>query len=324
MVSRFQEQGDPGSLARLKASVHLVRPRKAGQSPIQRDDTKPGEHMHDEWGACHDEKDGHEKKLSGFMAVRGSSRLRFIPFVKRCDTPPMIRCMMEACASVDGRPQAALTDRMKGVFLDRDGNTPVWNPICAECAASVGIATRVCKPYRPQTRGNGERSVGIITDGFWPGVRCTESDDLNEQARKWCDRLTHTVHRTTLCVPLDRWVEKHLRPLPSDSEWDRFGAEGRRVSWDGFMSSDGVLDGLPAEPPVAGTVVLVRERHQDLHVFAQGTLITTLSRRPRSQEMSIHPEQRSHITPTSPIRALEKPLGYHVTPPQVETRPLVE
>ncbi len=47
------------------------------------------------------------------------------------------------------------------------------------------------------------------------------------------------------------WVEEQLSPLPTDYAWEHFGAEERKVSWDGFVSYDGVLYGLPADPPVA-------------------------------------------------------------------------
>src|SRR5213080_1711975 len=80
--------------------------------------------------------------------------------------PTMIRCMMAAFEYFDGLPQAALTDRMKSVFLDMDGNTPIWNPIFADFAACLGVAPRVCKARKPQTKGKVERSVGVIKDGF--------------------------------------------------------------------------------------------------------------------------------------------------------------
>ncbi len=41
----------------------------------------------------HYEKEGKDHKLYGFVAILGYSRMRFITFVKRCDTPTMIRCM---------------------------------------------------------------------------------------------------------------------------------------------------------------------------------------------------------------------------------------
>ena len=65
------------------------------------------------------------------------------------------------------------------------------------------------------------------------------------------------------------------------------------MSWDGFLSYDGVLYSLPAEPPVAGSVVQVRERQLHLRVFAKGSLIATLTKRPRSQEIVQHPDQFS-------------------------------
>jgi len=324
MFPRLREQGYTGSIATLKAYVHTLRPSKVGQYPIHRYETKPGEQMQYDWAEFHYEQDGHERKLYGFVAVLSYSRMRFITFVKRCDTPTMIRCMMTAFEYFDGLPKAVLTDRMKSVFLEMDGNTPIWNPVFADFVANLGIAPRVCKPYKPQTKGKVERSVGIIKESFWPGVRFTDLDDLNAQASSWCNRLNQKVHRSTLCVPLDRWIEEQLYPLPNDYAWQRYGAEERRVSLDGFISYDGVLYGLPTEPPVAGSVVWVRERQQEVRVFSQGQLIATLCKRPRSQEMVIHPDQFSHVTVTSPIRAQSQPLGHQVTVPQVETRPLAE
>jgi len=112
--------------------------------------------------------------------------------------------------------------------------------------------------------------------------------------------------------------------LPTDYAWERFGAEERKVSWDGFLSYDGVLYGLPAEPPVAGSVVQVRERHQQLRVFAKGSLIATLNKRPRSREIVQHPEQFSKVSPTGSLRKTEQPLGHQVTPPNVEIRNLAD
>jgi transposase len=153
--------------------------------------------------------------------------------------------MMAAFEYFDGLPQAALTDRRKSVCLDMDGTTPIWKPICADGAACVGIAPRVWKPRTPHTKGKIERRVGIMKDGFWPGVRCTDIDDVKHQARAWGDRLPQNVHRPTQRVPRNRWVEEQVRPEPPDSAWERFGAEERCVRWDGFLSSDGVLSGLP-------------------------------------------------------------------------------
>jgi transposase len=324
MLERLREQGYKGNGTILRDYVRPFRPRNVGHQPVMRYETKPGEQMQYDWGEVHYEQKGQDRKLYGFTAVLSYSRMRFITFVKRCDTPTMIRCMMEAFEYFDGLPKAALTDRMKSVFLQMEDDVPKWNPLFADFMASLGVAPRVCKPFKPQTKGKVERSVGVIKKGFWPGVRFRDIDDLNEQARAWCDRLNQKVHRTTRCVPLDRWVEEKLSPLPKDYAWERFGAEERRVSFDGFISYDGVLYGLPAHPPVAGTVVLVRDRHRTLRVYHQGQLIATLAKQPRSQEIIYHPEQFAGVSPAPSIRRADQPLGHQVDAPTVAVRPLTE
>jgi transposase len=324
MLPRLQEMGYSGSLSTLKAFVHGLRPPKAGHYPVLRYETKPGEQMQYDWGEFQYEKDGKEHKLYGFAAVLSYSRMRFITFVKRCDTPTMIRCMMEAFEYFAGLPKAVLTDRMKSVFLEMDGNTPKWNPLFADFMACLGVAPRVCKPYTPQTKGKIERSVGIIKNSFWPGVRFSDIDHLNSQARLYCDRLNQRVHRTTLAVPMERWVEENLTALPKDFAWERFGTEQRRVSWDGFISYDGVLYGLPSEPTVAGSLVLVRERQGELRIFHQGQLVVTLQKRARSQEIVLHPDQFRNVAPVAALRQANKPLGHQVEPPAVAIRELRE
>lgn len=324
MLERLREQGYQGNGTILRAYVRPFRPRNVGHQPVMRYETKPGEQMQYDWGEVHYEQRGQDRKLYGFTAVLGYSRMRFVTFAKRCDTPTMIRCMMEAFEYFDGVPRAALTDRMKSVFLEMEDDVPKWNPVFSDFMTTLGVAPRVCKPYKPQTKGKVERSVGVIKNGFWPGVRFTDIDDLNEQARTWCDRLNQKVHRTTRRVPMELWVEEQLSPLPADYAWERFGAEERKVSWDGFVSYDGVLYGLPAHPPVAGSVVLVRERHRILRLYHQGQLIATLQKQPRSQEIVFHPDQFAGVSPAGAIRRTDKPLGHQVEAPNVTIRPLSE
>jgi transposase len=324
MLERLREQGYTGSGTILRDYVRPFRPRNVGHQPVMRYETKPGEQMQFDWGEVHYEHKGQDRKLYGFTAVLGYSRMRFITFVKRCDAPTMIRCIMEAFEYFGGLPKAALTDRMKSVFLAMEDDVPKWNPLFADFMAALGVAPRVCKPYKPQTKGKVERSVGLIKDSFWPGVRFTDIDDLNEQARRYCDRLNQKVHRTTRRVPMELWVEEQLSPLPQDYAWERFGAEERRVSWDGFMSYDGVLYGLPAQAAVAGAMVLVRERHRTLRVYHQGQLIATLSKQPRSQEIIVHPEQFVEVAPAPAIRRIDQPVGHQIEAPNVTVRPLAE
>lgn len=324
MLERLRAQGYTGGISQLKAFVHPLRPPKGGRHPVRRYETKPGEQMQFDWGEFTYEEGGVTHKVYGFTAILSYSRMRFVTFVKRADAPTLIRCLMEAFEYFGGVPQAVLTDRMKSVLLAMVDGQPHWHPVFSDFVASLGIAPRVCKAYTPQTKGKVERSVGVIKSAFWPGVRFTDLDDLNRQARRWCDHLNGRIHATTHERPLERWSQEALRPLPTEWAWERFAAEERKVSWEGYLSYDGVLYGLPSEPPLAGSVVQVRERHGQLSVWSQGQLVLQVSKRARSREIVPHPDQFRTVPSAAAARRGAIPLGHQVAPPEVAQRPLQE
>ena len=325
MFPRLLTLGYTGSLSVLKAFVHPLRPPAGGHYPIIRYETKPGEQVQFDWGEFKYEQDGQLRKLFGFTAILCYSRMRFVTFVKRCDAHTMIRCLMEAFEYFGGLPKAALTDRMKSVLLvEMEGKIPRWNPLFADFMASIGVAPRVCKAYTPQTKGKTERTVGFVKQSFWPGVSFTDLDDLNHQAHVWCERINMRVHRTTHERPRERREQEPLASLPAAFAWERFATEERKVSWDGYVSYDGVLYGVPSEPPVAGSVVQVREWHGLLKVWSQGQLLAELAKRPQSQTIITHPNQFRNVAPAASRHALVVPLGHQLTMPQVMTRALSE
>ena len=132
------------------------------------------------------------------------------------------------------------------------------------------------------------------------------------------------MHRTTHERPRERREQEPLSPLPEAFAWERFATEERKVSWDGYLSYDGVLYGLPSEPPVAGTVVQVRERHGMLSVWSAGRLLAELAKRPLSQSTVTHPDQFRTVAPAASLRERTVPLGHQRAAPAVVTRALAE
>jgi transposase len=324
MLPRLLAMGYTGSLSVLKAFVHPLRPPAGGHDPVRRYETKPGEQVQFDWGEFKYQQEGAPRKLYGFTAILSYSRMRFVTFVKRCDAPTMIRCLMEAFEYFGGLPKAALTDRMKSVLLEMEDKVPHWNPLFADFMASIGVAPRVCKAYTPQTKGKVERTVGFVKQSFWAGVAFTDIDDLNRQAHVWCERINGRVHRTTHERPKERREQEPLAPLPTAFAWERFATEERKVSWDGYLSYDGILYGLPSSPPVAGSVVQVREQSGVLKVWSQGQLLAEWAKRHVSQTHIEHPDQFRTVAPAASRRSQVVPLGHLRPAPQVMTRALAE
>jgi hypothetical protein len=123
---------------------------------------------------------------------------------------------------------------------------------------------------------------------------------------------------------VDRWTEEGLRPLPTGFAWERFGAEERKVSWDGYLSYDGVLYGLPSEPTMTGRQVQVRERQGIMTVWYQGQLVLRVAKRARSGTVVTHPEQFRTVASAAAQQRVSTPLGHQVAAPQVAHRDLAE
>lgn len=139
-----------------------------------------------------------------------------------------------------------------------------------------------------------------------------------------CKKVWHTSNRTTRARPVDRWPQEGLASLPTAFAWESFATEDRKVSFDGYLSYDGVLYGLPSEPALAGTVVQVRERHRVLTIWSQAQLVTTWTKHARSGEIIAHPDQFRTVASAASLRRAVEPLGHQVVVPQVSKRPLAE
>ena len=324
MLERLRTLGYTGQVSILKDFVHPLRPPRGGQQPVRRYETNPGQQLQFDWGEFQYEQDGVRRKLYGFTAILSYSRMRFVVFTKRCDAATMIRCLMEACEYFGGLPRTMLTDRMKSVLLQVDDGVLQWHPLFADFMVAIGVTPRVCKPYTPQTKGKVERSVGILKQDFWPGMTFSDIDDLNRQARSWCERRNHRVHRTTGQRPTTRWNEEGLQPLPSEWAWDRWATEDRKVSWDGFLSYDGVLYGLPASAGVVGGMVQVRDWQGVVSVWQHGQILLSVPKRPQSQQQVPHPDQFQDVPPAAARHRQLEPLGHQTAPPPVVHRPLAE
>jgi hypothetical protein len=94
------------------------------------------------------------------------------------------------------------------------------------------------------------------------------------------------------------------------------------VTWDGYVSYDGVLYGLAGALHLAGKTVQVRERKGLLTVWSEGKQVFEVAKRSRSQESVPHPEQWKTIATAATTRRAPTPLGHLQPAPQVESRPL--
>jgi len=165
-----------------------------------------------------------------------------------------------------------------------------------------------------------ERTVGYIKHQFWPGVTFTDLADLNRQALIWCERINGRVHRTTHMRPVDRHDEEALRPLPEGFAWERFATEERKVTWDGYVSYEGVLYGVPASARLAGRRVQVREQQGLLTIWSAGHLLCRHPLQAPASRPVAHPQQWAGVPSAQAAAQRPVPVGYQVTAPPIQQR----
>ena len=326
----IRKRGYDGCLTQVKK---VVRPwRSEGQErAFVRFETAPGEQAQMDWG--HFGNWG-GKRLYGFALTLCWSRMRYVEFTQRQDAETLLSCMVHVFEFFGGVPQTVLTDNMKTVVVDRIDGQPRYHAKMLDFASYYGFVPRVCRPYRPETKGKIESTIRFIKGNFWPGIEFDSLAELNRQALAWCKDVKGRVHATTREIPQVRFAHEGLTPLNGQPKYDTSYVSQRQVARDCMFSYRGNRYSVPHVH--AGKSVTVREPLDSgtLRVFAQNDLIaehktatgkgamvveaahySELPRRNRTAEVKPPPQTVAELAPGPGV-------GLHYPVPEVEFRPL--
>jgi transposase len=154
------------------------------------------------------------------LVVLVYSRLLWCRFYPRQDMATLIDGLEDAFQYFGGVPHELLFDQMKAVItrdLQLEGGALVRNAECLGRAHHWGFTPRACRPYRAQTKGKVERPVRYLRGNFVYGRTFLHDADLDQQRRRWLDRVADVrLHGTTRERPTDRFEREErflLQPL---------------------------------------------------------------------------------------------------------------
>lgn len=238
LFREIKEMGFDGGKTIVKDFVQKVRPEQ-GIPAVFRYETKPGVQAQVDWGEMGTvEVDGKTKKLFCFNMILGYSRMKYVEFTLSIDTQTLIQCHLNAFEYFGGFTQEILYDNMKQVVIKRalKSSDSKWNSQFEDFFKCFGFIPRLCRPYRPQTKGKIENTVGYVKRDFFLGRRFTSLEDLNGQVNRWLERVNSTVHGTTYQIPLERFKEENLNPLGQVPPYKVVHKETRKVSRDCYIS----------------------------------------------------------------------------------------
>ena len=143
-------------------------------------------------------------------------------------------------------------------------------------AHAIGNANRSARVERP---------FWFIENNFLAGRTFASWEELNRQARQWCDKVNSTYKKHIRAVPRELFVQErpHLRPLPA---WipEVYRLHQRTVDVEGYVSVNSIRYSVPFS--WIGRRVEVRETRDKIdieldarHIVTHDRALTPLSQR---------------------------------------------
>jgi len=267
LFHEIQKVGFDGGETIVKDFVRKVRPQQ-GVPAVLRYETKPGVQAQVDWGELGTvEVDGKLKKLYCFNMILGYSRMRYVEFTLSIDTSTLIQCHLNAFQYFGGCTQEILYDNMKQVVIRRalKSSDSEWNAQFEDFFKCFGFIPRLCRPYRPQTKGKIESTVGYVKRDFFLGGKFSSLENLNHQALEWLKRVNSSVHGTTHEIPLERFKMENLIPLDQVPTYRVVKIETRKVSRDCYISYLGNKYSVPYQ--FAGRTVKLNISEGNFQVY---------------------------------------------------------
>ena len=275
LLREIRQRGYDGGITVLREHVGPLR-QSASTAAVRRFETPPGHQAQVDWGEIGElQEGGRRQRLSVFVLTLGHSRALFADVATDQTLGTLLRMHERAFEQLGGVPQEILYDRMKTVVLGTDprGETR-WHPVFLDFSRYWGFVPRLCRAYRPQTKGKIESGVKYVKGNFLCGRQADGLADLRRQLGDWVFGVANRRrHGTTGHVVLEDWAAEkpHLSPVAGRAPYPYVPQVTRRVSRDAFVSYGGSRYSVPWE--AAGQEVCVQAVGERLQVLRGGLLL---------------------------------------------------
>jgi hypothetical protein len=287
-----------------RQGIGQTPPVPAGQYHFE-----PGVEMQHDTSPHDVEVGGRKYKAQTASAVLCYSHMLFFqiqPTFQRFDCKVFLT---DALRYMSGSPERVMIDNTHVVVLRGTGREMIAVPEMEAFGERFGFRFVAHERGDANRSARVERPFSFIENNFLAGRTFATWDDLNQQARQWCDRVNSTYKKHIHAVPRELFaVERpHLKPLPA---WipEVYRLHQRTVDVEGYVSVHAIRYSVPAA--WIGRRVEVREtkdkieieldaRHLVTHVRAVGPhpqrIMLAEHKLPRGEAVKRdpHPEEQS-------------------------------
>ena len=233
--------------------------------PVGRYEFAPGEEMQHDTSPHEVIVGGRKFKAQTASATLCYSRMLFfeiLPTFQRFDCKVFLT---DAVRYINGATQRVMIDNTHVVVLRGSGRTMEPVPEMDAFAQRLGFRFVAHEIGDANRSARVERPFHFIENNFLVGRTFSSWDDLNSQARQWCDRVNATYKKHIRAVPRELYAVERplLKPLPA---WipEVYRLHHRIVDVEGYVSLHTNRYSVP--PSFIGRQVEVRETRDHIEI----------------------------------------------------------
>lgn len=305
----LRQLGFAGCYETVKLAVRPLRAEATLDGLTQsRFETEPGQQAQVDWGELTVDMGEQRRVVHVLIMTLGFSRRHYAEGFLNERIPSLLAAHENAFAHFGGCCQTLLYDRMRtvvvGKFRGPDGAVRAkFNDKFKAFADYWGFEPRLCRPYRPKTKGKVESGVKYLKRNFAPGRTFRDLDDFNAQLLAWINEVADVrIHGTTHERPIDRFEREREALIKTGGQPSFLQAmvRERLVAEDWLISVDANRYSVPFGL-IGKTVHVIREggdlvvRH-GLKEVARHTVL------PGKHQLSIKPEHGPGAAPRNTHR----------------------
>lgn len=274
-----RDYGFTGGYDTVRRYTERTRPRREPRTS-ERFETAPGHQAQIDWS--HEQPirttSGLELPLYCFHMVLGHSRDSFCALTGSQDLVTFWACHRQAFAHFGGVPHELLYDRTKTVVRTHVGREVslgerVFHPQALASAHHYGFSMRLCRAYRPQTKGKVESDVPYVRErllrahGFSSYEQASTAwEDWNEDVAR---KRVHGTHGEVVAVRAQR-DRAGLLPLPA-APYLVVERTTRVVARDGLFSFEGRRYAVPDAKPGERVELLLGAKEIEAYRLSDGS-----------------------------------------------------
>jgi len=240
LVRVHEELVAGGAALSYQALTAFCRRHGIGQPPVVaagRYEFEPGEEMQHDTSPHEVRLGGKKRKVQTASAVLCYSRMLFFqcyPSFQRFDCKVFLT---DALRYFSGSPARVMIDNTHVVVLRGTGREMVPVPEMAAFGERFGFQFVAHEIGDANRSARVERPFRFIEGNFLAGRTFSSWEDLQQQARQWCDKVNSTYKKHIRAVPRELFALErlHLKPLPA---WipEVYRLQERLVDVEGYIA----------------------------------------------------------------------------------------